>query len=386
MHIAMRLGAPDRVPVMCQLAIGHYFLHAGIEPLDIWFSSEAFAEALVRLQRRYRFDGVLVNLPGRPPDWRRFAVRVDRTEGGWTVHWRNGGRSQVPADDNVRYVPPEGSAALVRFGDIDPDELYYVEPWDLTGVSCPYRWAFADAPAEPDDFFPPYHHDTIRTVLDKTAGLVSVHGEVFSPFSQLAELLGCEAALLALVDDPAKVHACLERLTAGAIDLACRHAAAGVDAVLVSSAFAGAGFISRDAYAEFVLPYEKRLIQSVRARYDVVLYTHTCGAIGDRLDLMLETGTDGIDTLDPPPLGTVELAEAKQRLAGRAFIKGNIDPVNTLLRADRQTVRQDVCRRLAVGMPGGGYILSSACSVPPHVDPAKLEMLTPLAERFGRYA
>jgi len=37
-------------------------------------------------------------------------------------------------------------------------------------------------------------------------------------------------------------------------------------------------------------------------------------------------------------------------------------------------------------MPGGGYILSSACSVPPHVDPAKLEMLTPLAERFGRYA
>jgi len=34
--IAMRLGQPDRVPVMCQLAIGHYFLHSGLDPIDIW--------------------------------------------------------------------------------------------------------------------------------------------------------------------------------------------------------------------------------------------------------------------------------------------------------------------------------------------------------------
>ena len=54
-------------------------------------------------------------------------------------------------------------------------------------------------------------------------------------------------------------------------------------------------------------------------------------AIGDRLDLMLETGTQGIDTLDPPPLGTVELQDAKRQLAGRAFIKGNVDPVDTVL-------------------------------------------------------
>ncbi len=32
LNAAMRPGAgvlPDRVPVMCQLALGHYFLHAG---------------------------------------------------------------------------------------------------------------------------------------------------------------------------------------------------------------------------------------------------------------------------------------------------------------------------------------------------------------------
>jgi len=38
-----------------------------------------------------------------------------------------------------------------------------------------------------------------------------------------------------------------------------------------------------------------------------------------------------------------------------------------------------------VGMPGGGYILSTACSVSPRMEPWKLELLTPLAEQIGRY-
>jgi hypothetical protein len=51
-QIAMRLETPDRVPVFCQLAIGHYFLVSEQTPFDIWFRSEGFADALVELQRR----------------------------------------------------------------------------------------------------------------------------------------------------------------------------------------------------------------------------------------------------------------------------------------------------------------------------------------------
>ena len=40
---------------------------------------------------------------------------------------------------------------------------------------------------------------------------------------------------------------------------------------------------------------------------------------------------------------------------------------------------------LAIGKPGAGYILSTACSVAPHVEPWKLEMLVPLSEELGRY-
>jgi uroporphyrinogen decarboxylase len=213
-----------------------------------------------------------------------------------------------------------------------------------------------------------------------------VHSEVFSPFSQLLELFGHEPALIALIEDPGKVHACLDRFTAGAVDLATRQAAAGVDAVLISSAYAGSGFISPVHYSEFVLPYERRLITTVRARYPhLKLYTHTCGGIGDRLDLMLETTTDGIDALDPPPLGTVELADAAALLKGRAFIKGNIDPVNTLLLGDEAKVREAVLDRLRVAAPGGGYVLSTACSVAPRTRPELVELMSEVAIENGRY-
>jgi len=67
---AMQHEVPDRVPVMCQLALGHYFLHSRHAPAEIWFDSEVFVRTLREFQQRYRFDGLLVNVPGRPERWR----------------------------------------------------------------------------------------------------------------------------------------------------------------------------------------------------------------------------------------------------------------------------------------------------------------------------
>ncbi len=98
---------------------------------------------------------------------------------------------------------------------------------------------------------------------------------------------------------------------------------------------------------------------------------------------MADTGIDGIDTLDPPPLGSVDLADAKRRVGDRVFFKGNIDPVNTLLKKSREEVRADALRRLTVGSPGGGYILSSACSVSPRVPPENLTVLVEASNEFA---
>jgi len=366
---------PDRVPVMCQLSLGHYFLHADAGAIEIWHDTAAFGDALLALQQRYGFDGILVNLPGRDPDWRRHLSAVEQRGAHAVLHWANGVVMVAPRDDNP-YVRAAGGELSPRpaVADVDPGRLFYVEPHGQFGA------ALVEA-----DGFPAWQFDTIRYVRER-APAVSVHGEVFSPFSQWLEWLGHADALIALVEDPDRVTACLARLAEGAAALGRGQAAAGVDALLVSSAFAGAGFISRRQYRSFVLPFERAVVDGVKQAYpDLPVYTHTCGAIGDRLDLIEETGTDGIDTLDPPPLGTVDLADAKQRLGLRLFIKGNLDPVGTLLNGSAESCFAAALERIAAAKPGGGYILSSACSVAPHTPAENILQLRRAAEAEGWY-
>jgi len=386
MELAMRCGQPDRVPVMCQLSLGHYFLHSGLEPAEIWHSGEAFAAALISLREKYGFDGILVNLPGRDPSWKRHIQSIEVSPDRSVIHWKNGWFTLIPQDDNPHVFRPDGSRCFARFEEVDPDNLYYVEPHDLSGITYPHSWGFEPAiHRRGRDFFPAWHFDTLRQVVDQAGVSASVHGEVFSPFSQFLELVGYEAGLTALLRDPVKVCACLEALSLGAIESARGQAAAGAGAILISSAFAGGGLISRRHYSRFVLPYEKRVVQGLRESSDIPVYTHTCGAIGDRLDLLIETGTGGIDTLDPPPLGDVDLHEAKSQTAGRVFLKGNLDPIRVLLQADHGTVLDASRRCIATAGPGGGYILSTACSVAPATKPENIRCLREAADRYGVY-
>src|SRR5665811_111096 len=87
MNIAMRLGTPDRVPVMCQLALGHYFLQTPFDEIDIWHDTQTFGDALITLQERYGFDGILINLPGRDPNWRKYITRIEERDGNRSVSY-----------------------------------------------------------------------------------------------------------------------------------------------------------------------------------------------------------------------------------------------------------------------------------------------------------
>lgn len=379
--------SPDRVPVMCQLALGHYFLHCDAAPSDIWFDSETFAKALVELQRRYRFDGILVNLPGRSPDWKNRVESCRRDQGKEYVYWKSGLETVFPQDDNPQtFLADGGRLPRANYASVDLHDPavqrlpgYVWNTWHM-----PELWGI-DAEADLSDpaAYPGWFTATLAAVQRLASG-ISVHVEVFSPFTHLMELFGYEQALLALVDAPGSCHQALAIFTRNVLAQVQLYSAHRPDAMLVSSAFAGAGFISRVMYREFVMPYEDEIFRAIREK-GCPSYVHTCGAIGDRLDLMAETAVDGIDTLDPPPLGTVDLAQAKADYGSRFFFKGNLNSVSEMLHADQTTFEQAVQDRLRIGRPGSGYILSSACSVAPHVRPERLQRLVELAEQLGRY-
>jgi len=383
----MRHETPDRVPVMCQLALGHYFLHGEARPSDVWFDSDVFVRTLIDFQQRYRLDGFLINLPGRPANWRDY-LADDRREGDKDrLTWRSGLVTVVPRDDNAHTFLADG-------GELPRADYTRADPDDPATYRTPgYLWntwhapSLFDVPGDADltdpAAYPEWFSRGLRLARESCTD-VSVHIEVFSPFTHLLELFGYDRALMALVDAPQTCHKLLERFGRMVGAMVRCYGPCEPDAVLISSAFAGAGFISRAMYREFVLPYERDVVRVIH-EFGVPAYTHTCGAIGDRLDLMAETGLDGIDTLDPPPLGTVDLARAKAEYGRRLFFKGNLDAVNEMLRATDDEFRRAVLERLEIGKPGSGYVLSSACSVAPHVQPGRVKMLAALAEEHGRY-
>lgn len=384
----MEHRAPDRVPVMCQLALGHYFLHCQARPPDIWFDPDTFAAALVELQRRYGFDGILVNIPGRPADWRSEIKSYRKIEGQEHLCWKSGLQTVVPPDDNPQTFASDGSRlprADYRTINVETQNLASLPPgyvWNTWHV--PELWGIEpDADLCDPGAYPKWFTGTLEKVLQQ-APQVSVHVEVFSPFTHLMELFGYEQALMALIDAPAVCRKALVMFTRMVLAQVQLYARCKPDAILVSSAFAGAGFISRSMYKEYIAPYEDEVFRAIRS-HGIKAYVHTCGAIGDRLDLMAATSVDGIDTLDPPPLGTVDLVRAKADYGQRFFFKGNLDAVNEMLHADDATFERAVKDRIAIGQPGSGYILSSACSVAPHVKPERLRRLAELTQEHGKY-
>ncbi len=383
----MRHETPDRVPAMCQVALGHYFIHSDHAPSEIWFDSETFVRTLAEFQGRYRFDGFLINVPGRPGNWQEYLTSHEKGDGSATLKWQAGLETRIPPDDNPHtFLAEQQPLPRADYNTVDAADpaTFRVPGYVWNTWHAPTLW---DIPGDADladaEAYPDWFTLGLRTARAACPD-ASVHVEIFSPFTHLLELFGYEQALMALVDAPDTCHKLLDRFTDQVIAQVQCYAPCEPDAILISSAFAGAGFISRDMYKEFVAPYEQRIVHAIREHH-IPSYVHTWGAFGDRLDLIAETDVDGVDTLDPPPLGTVDLADAKAEFGSRFFFKGNLDAVNEMLRAEDQAFEQAVRQRLEIGRPGSGYILSSACSVAPHVKPDRLKRMVELAEQFGRY-
>lgn len=370
MQIAMSLKTPDRVPVMCQLSIGHMLQQLNISSSEFWFDANTFAKGLVELREIYHFDGILVSLHGHKQNWR----------------------------DDILFIEKEGENEIITLKDyrmiFTRDDLPIVTFFNVRNKVKIDEICLDDLP-ESINYIPVSQDLHFNIDLNNKLEIFdliylsvgdeySIHGEVTSPFDYLLDLLGYEEALISLIENPDKCKTILKKFTKGIIELSIEMCEKQIDAIKISSPFAGMGFISPTFYKEFVLPYESQIIRVIKENGKFP-YIHTCGAITDRLESMEESGASGLECLDPPPLGNVELEDAIQRIGDSMFIKGNIDSVNTLLRLGKMKIIEDVKKRIEIGKTSKGFILSTACSIAPHVHREKVQLLTQLANEYGRY-
>ena len=95
-------------------------------------------------------------------------------------------------------------------------------------------------------------------------------------------------------------------------------------------------------YQELVQEYERDVIARIHEA-GAVCHVHCHGNVRQSLPLVVERGADFFEPVEPPPDGDIEFAEAKELLAGRMTLGGNLEvrilenePVDTVEEATRK--------------------------------------------------
>ena len=132
-------------------------------------------------------------------------------------------------------------------------------------------------------------------------------------------------------------------------------------------------------------------LPAIRANVELI---HSYGAFVDyyddgKMSLVLEdladAGVDIAETLAPPPLGDVDLADAKRRVGDRVCLKGGIDQVNLICFGDPEQVRAGVRQAMNAAKAGGGFILGTSDSIRPESPDENIRAFFDAAHEFGRY-
>jgi MtaA/CmuA family methyltransferase len=200
-------------------------------------------------------------------------------------------------------------------------------------------------------------HDRVRAAAlfrEKVGGQRFIEGWIEGPCAEAADLRGINRLMTDFFDDPAFVH----DLFAFNVELGLRFARAQVEAGvdIIGVGDAAASLVGPQIYEEFVLPYEKRLVDGLHA-LGTKVRLHICGNTNRILAGMGSLGCAIVD-ID----SKVSLAKAREAMGPQQVFSGNIDPVKTLRNGTPADVSAAVARCHAEAGPR--YIIAAGCEVP----------------------
>ena len=115
-------------------------------------------------------------------------------------------------------------------------------------------------------------------------------------------------------------------------------------------------------YKDLFAPLIKEHVRLVHD-YGAIYHFYDDGKCMPILDVLKDAGIDIIDTLPPPPMGDVNLAEAKRRIGDDVCLKGHIDLYHVIRKGTPDLIRDTVREAIGVAGPGGGFLLGTSDSI-----------------------
>lgn len=237
---------------------------------------------------------------------------------------------------------------------------------------------------KPPDPHAPGRYASIERTLREFDGKKAVIVHLNDVFSIPRSLMSMETLLMAIAAEPEFVKAIVDMSIDVNLEMAKEIAARGAKFVWTGDdyAYTNGPLMSPQSFREIFCPGLHRVMHGYKELGFFIL-KHTDGNLWPILDMIVDSGIDCLDPLDP--VAGMDIAEVKEKYGHRIAVKGNVDCAQTLTFGSVEEVVAETKEALRKGMPGGGYILSSSNSIHSSVKPDNyLAMLKTLKE-FGNY-
>ena len=236
----------------------------------------------------------------------------------------------------------------------------------------------------PPDPHAPGRYASIEKTVAQYGGRLAVIVHLNDVFSIPRYLMGYETLLMAIAAEPELVSALVTLSVDINLAMAREAAARGARIVYTGDDFAGdtGPLMSPAHFRTLFFPGLCRVMQGYKA-LGLKVIKHTDGNIRPLIDMIVESGIDCLDPIDP--LAGMDLAEVKRQFGGRVALKGNVDCAHLMTLGTPGDVAEATRQALRIGMPGGGFILSSSNSIHSSVKPENYRAMLEALKESGSY-